>query len=279
MNNNYHIASIHEQGCGAFNEDACHVGNNTFAVLDGASSLNGDLFSGKSGAWWAAHTACNTIAKADQNAAITDSSDLQQAMQRANDELQSMMQEHHIDTSAAENVWSTCAAAVTISNGEIHWSQIGDALLIAIDHQGNHFLPAPYHNHDRTTLTKWKALAQSSNANVFSELLPDIIAVRREMNKSYGVLNGDSKMTRFLKTGTLQRKDVAELLLFTDGLHIPSEDPDSKGDFSELVQKYQQYGLHGLRDEVRKIEEIDPNCCLYPRFKQHDDIAAIALSF
>jgi len=38
-------------------------------------------------------------------------------------------------------------------------------------------------------------------------------------------------------------------------------------------------GLDGLRDHVRSQEAADPDMKRYPRFKKHDDIAAIAIHF
>jgi hypothetical protein len=46
--------------------------------------------------------------------------------------------------------------------------------------------------------------------------------------------------------------------------------------FSRLFQKG---GLTHLKDVVRDIERSDVACREYPRFKPHDDIAAISLSF
>ncbi|MEX1300437.1 MAG: hypothetical protein AB1Z81_15665, partial [Desulfotignum sp.] len=70
---------------------------------------------------------------------------------------------------------------------------------------------------------------------------------------------------------------VSTVLLFTDGLSIPSEKPAKKKDFSSLVNLYRDLGLTGLKHRIRQIETTDPECRRFPRFKTHDDIAAIAI--
>lgn len=40
-----------------------------------------------------------------------------------------------------------------------------------------------------------------------------------------------------------------------------------------------ELGLEGLRDHVRDQEAADPDIERFPRFKKHDDIAAIAIHF
>jgi len=36
-------------------------------------------------------------------------------------------------------------------------------------------------------------------------------------------------------------------------------------------------GLQAVRNHVRRLQQEDPTCRKYPRFKQHDDIAAVAI--
>ena len=55
--------------------------------------------------------------------------------------------------------------------------------------------------------------------------------------------------------------------------------PRKYKDFSCLVDMACELGLEGLRDHVRSQEAADPDMKRYPRFKKHDDIAAIAIHF
>ena len=58
----------------------------------------------------------------------------------------------------------------------------------------------------------------------------------------------------------------------------PADQIRKKRNFTPLVRLYQDLGLAGLKDRIRQIENLDPECCIYPRFKHHDDIAAIAIT-
>ena len=69
------------------------------------------------------------------------------------------------------------------------------------------------------------------------------------------------------------------MLVFTDGLIIPKEDPHAVDDFSTTVKLFQEGGLQKVRDYIRQVENTDPNCWKYPRYKKSDDIAALAISF
>ncbi|MDD2558495.1 MAG: hypothetical protein PHH87_09450 [Desulfuromonas sp.] len=55
----FYVETLLQQGVGKFNEDTVLVGDNLFGVFDGASSLDGRLCQGKSGAWWVAQTGAN----------------------------------------------------------------------------------------------------------------------------------------------------------------------------------------------------------------------------
>ena len=81
----------------------------------------------------------------------------------------------------------------------------------------------------------------------------------------------------FLNQGEEPLDRVAHVLIFTDGLSIPQPEPEPRKDFTDLVKTYLKLGLDGLKQMIRTLEEKDPHCLLCPRFKCHDDIAAIAV--
>ncbi len=98
------------------------------------------------------------------------------------------------------------------------------------------------------------------------------------MNLDYGVFNGEPEAINFLKTGNHDLTYVSNILLFTDGLLMPNEKPWEERAYDEQVDLFRQSGLKGLRDQIRSIEATDLKCCTYPRFKTHDDIAAVAIN-
>ncbi len=105
-----------------------------------------------------------------------------------------------------------------------------------------------------------------------------ILKVRREMNISYGVLNGEPEAMDFLNHGRIELDGISDILLFTDGLFLPRSMPWLDNDWSLFSRLYREGGLENIRNYIRDLESRDPGCRVYPRFKIHDDIAAIAIS-
>ncbi|SDZ81771.1 Protein phosphatase 2C [Desulfuromusa kysingii] len=266
-----HIERILDQGSGRLNEDKLVCANNLFAVFDGASSLVPDLYSGKTGAWWASHLVSTTFFQNDAS--------LFSLGQRANEILQKTMTEMGIESRDKLKRWSTSVAAFQIQEDTIAWLQSGDSQVLAIDADGGFQLLTPYHNHDKETLQLLKQLFQQGDPDPHKSLRPQVENVRRRMNQDYGVLNGEPVALDFLQLGATDLRGISHLLVFTDGLFPPSEDPESQPDFRWITDHFLQGGLRQVKEQIRAQEENDPDCQRYPRFKQHDDIAAIAVSF
>ncbi|MDT8419311.1 MAG: protein phosphatase 2C domain-containing protein [Desulfuromonadales bacterium] len=263
-------SSLLEQGSGLFNEDALLAQDNLFGVFDGASSLRGELYRGKSGAWWAAHLA---------RAAFADNDDeLSGLAERANRAIAKGMTVSGVDMTDRLQLWSTSAAAVRVRGDTLDYVQVGDVLILCIFKDGRFSLPVPFYSHDRAVFEQWELLVRLGFNNIRELLAPQVERVRLRMNRQFGVLNGEQEMSGFLQTGKLSTRGLRHLLIFTDGLHLPA---DSSGgvDFAGMVECFLKRGLSGLHQAVRGIERTDPECRRFPRFKMHDDIAAVALSF
>ncbi len=266
----YQVKTLLEKGSGRFNEDALLVQENIFGVFDGASSLRGDLYRGKSGAWWAAHLARTAFASND--------ADLASLADNANALIAKGMTLAGVNQNDRLQLWSTSAAVVRVAEDQIEFSQIGDALLLWIDTDGRFHLPVPFYNHDQPTFERWAELNINGTKDIRRALTTQIEQVRLKMNRDYGVLNGESQMRQFLRSGVLSTSRIKHLLLFTDGLHLSNSIRDIV-DFPSMVEIFLRTGLDGLHRAVRRREMNDPECCKFPRFKRHDDIAAISLEF
>lgn len=262
--------SLLDQGSGEFNEDALLVRENLFGVFDGASSLKGDLYRGKTGAWWASHLARAAFSANDDS--------LPALAERANRTIAKGMVLSEVDMADRLQLWSTSGAVVRVTEEKLEFAQIGDALVLCIYENGTFSLPVHYRNHDRETLDQWQLFNGMGFDNVRELLTPQIEQVRLRMNRDYGVLNGEAEMRDFLFSGTIPVEGLAHLLIFTDGLHLPSV-RDGQIDLSGIVDCYLRSGLSGLHKAVRGLERTDPVCRRFPRFKTHDDIAAVALDF
>lgn len=101
-----------------------------------------------------------------------------------------------------------------------------------------------------------------------------IFEVRRRMNLDYGVMNGEGVAMKLARTGIESLSQVTDVVLFSDGLKLGRQENDS---ICHIVDLYKQGGLKSSRDYVRHQQNIDKSGILYPRFKHHDDISAVAL--
>lgn len=106
-----------------------------------------------------------------------------------------------------------------------------------------------------------------------------LVKLKEKMNVTYGMFSGEEQALSFLNKGRESLKQIKHILIFTDGLLIPKEDPKAKDDFDTFVKLFLGGGLLKIKNYVRGIEKDDPECWRCPRFKQYDDIAAISISF
>jgi serine/threonine protein phosphatase PrpC len=266
------IQQVHDRGSREMNEDELLVRGNLFAVFDGATSLTGFVNSrGETGGRIAAGIA--------REAFSGNGRPLKELAIEANQEILKSMKREGIDTKKKEALWSTAAAALRILDNRAEYLTIGDCLILQIRKDGSFGLVTPYFNHDLETMIKWKELADRRVMNIRKELDSQLRKVRREMNIKYGNLSGEKEAIRFLRTGSISLADTKSLILFTDGLFIPKEDPEAPEDWELFSKLYQESGLEGILRHVRSLEKADPECWKYIRFKQHDDAAAIGIDF
>ena len=260
------IEHILEKGSGQLNEDSLVIGDNLFGVFDGASSLDTNVFmGGQTGGMIASHTASHEFSK--------NHFPLDQLGVRANNAIRTKMIDENLDMAQRYNLWSTSAAVIRIEDAGLEWFQTGDAHGLLFYNDGSFRALADREDHDFETLTMLKLEKFKFNAAIKDQ----IKKVRSKMNRSYGVLNGEPEALDFTQKGFESLEDVTSILLFTDGLQLPSTTPAQEKSFSRLAQKFKKDGLMGVKESIRKIESQDPDIRRYPRFKCHDDIAAIAV--
>ena len=174
-------------------------------------------------------------------------------------------------------LWSTSLAVIRLTADHFEYCQTGDAVILLIQHDGGYRLITPEIDIDRETLHMWANSPTTQAAKIHDLLADQIHRVRLQMNVSYGVLNGEPEAVNFLHHGCHELAGVSDILLFTDGLFLPRKNPLADNDWQHLVGLYRMGGLQAVRDYVRQLQQEDPTCRIFPRFKQYDDIAAVAI--
>jgi hypothetical protein len=267
-----HVETVFEQGVGTMNEDFHFVHGNQFGVFDGATSLTQATYrNGRTGGFLASNIVGNAF--------MDEKTPLLELADRANSSIRDAMLESGVDLSDKGYLWSTSAAVVRLNEDHFEWVQIGDCLVMIIHADGRHEIIPSAFNHDLDTLNMWKEVSGQTDAPIISALHDQILNVRRFSNVTYGVLNGEKEAMGFMNHGSMPLDTVSHILLFTDGLFLPKSDPSGREDFDLFSSLYLSGGLRRVRNHIREIEAQDAGCRAYPRFKAHDDIAAISIAF
>lgn len=265
------VAVLYEKGSSSVNEDLVLTGDTTFAVFDGSTSLVPQLLGkGRTGGRMAAQISRDIFA--DESLALADAAGI------ANRRIRRQAVLNGVDYRRKEEMWSTSLAAVRLSAEFIEWCRIGDCQILIVHEDGSCRLIGQTPSHDAPTLARWKVRAKNNPGAVMQVMAAEIADVRSRMNIDYGVLNGEAEALGFLQSGRLPLAGIKTILLYSDGLMLPQQDPHAGQDIGLFHALYAEGGLARLREHVRALQLGDIDCRLYPRFKTHDDIAAVAVT-
>jgi serine/threonine protein phosphatase PrpC len=266
------ITQMSHPGIRPLNEDRVLVNEKkkVFGVFDGASSLNSYLSAdSKTGAYVAAHIAGDTFAESNY--------DLKKTVLLANDNIEAAHRKAGIDTTSNANRFSTTAAVVRIKEKQVEILQIGDSIAIVIYRDGRVDVPLGYHDHDIDLMRSWRRLADQGVTDIRGHVAEGIIKLRESANHTYGLLNGDKSVKKFIAVKDIDVRDVATIIILSDGMYIPKADPDADEEWNQYAQLYKEGGLEKIYTTVREMEKSDPDLTRYPRYKLHDDASAVAI--
>jgi hypothetical protein len=266
----FEVETLLEKGSSELNEDVLFEKEDMFGVFDGATSLDRRRFQdGLTGGLLAARTAAFAFQQ--------DRSSLYQLAEKANRSIRDALFSEQVSMDERHRLWSTSMAVIRLGRGRLEYCQTGDTVILFIHHDGSYRVVTPDLDIDRETLQLWQDSGHVPSGSIHDLLAEQIQQVRLQMNVSYGVLNGEPEALDFLCHGHEELDNVSDVVLFTDGLCLPRENPLEDNDWSSFVSLYRKGGLQAVRDYVRGLQCTDPALKKYPRFKLHDDIAAVAI--
>lgn len=264
------VDTLHEQGSGELNEDVLIAAGQLFGVFDGATSLDRRRFAGgRTGGRLAADLAAKAF--------LEGGGSLQARAEYANHRIRQAQNANGIGADDRHLFWSTSLAVVRLDSDRFDYCQTGDAHILVISDDDSFRLLTPEVDIDSETLSIWKSANPPAAGTIHTELAAQIQNVRLQMNRTYGVLNGEPEAMQFLRHGVIELDGVRGILIFTDGLFLPREEPSAEHDWQGLVDLYLDGGLQAIRNRVKALQDADPGCRMFPRFKCHDDIAAVAI--
>ncbi|TAK89283.1 hypothetical protein EPO04_04295 [Patescibacteria group bacterium] len=268
-----HVTSISHKGIGALNEDRVLINDEaqTYGVFDGVSSLSGYLSPDKKTGGHIASTLAGTVFS-------STAYDLKDLALKTNEAIEQAHIEAGLDVTNNAYRFGCTAAVVRINKGnQAELLQIGDSIIICINTDGSVDTPLGYHDHDKEIMRTWRKLADQGVKDIREKVASDMIKLRASANSAYSLLNGDSRLGEMIKTTTISLNKIAAILMLTDGIYLPKENPETAEDWHELVQLYARGGLSEIYDKVRELENSDPELTQYPRYKLHDDASGVAI--
>jgi hypothetical protein len=167
-----------------------------------------------------------------------------------------------------------CLLFVQYKNGQIHQVNYDD--IDYFDQKGLDLAAELWKNHvaANENPNEWEL------AKIREVVDPVLVQNRRSLNTSegYGVIDGSQEVEDFLAAGTIPLLNVQKILLLTDGLKIHSQRHEKiENEWLHTANYAFEHGLDSLEKTILSIEESDPACYEYPRFKQHDDKTGILI--
>src|SRR3989344_1937638 len=238
---------------GSSKEDSYLIKDNLFAVFDGFNSLN--KFTDKDGT--SGGLVAATIAK---DVFSRNEGSLKDMALVANRKIREKMLESEIDIKNKSSLWGTILASVRIKDDSFEWIQLADCLILLIFKDNSHKLLVDDFDHDGDVLTIWKHLAEQKKEKIRDLISAPLVELRAKANEAYGVLNGEEAAVNFFKAGEENLRNVKHILIFTDGLIIPKEDPKGKDDWKLFVDLFLRGGLENVKNFVRDLQKNDPEC-------------------
>ncbi|GIP34162.1 protein phosphatase 2C domain-containing protein [Paenibacillus sp. J2TS4] len=281
------IEQISIQGSNEWNEDALIVREevHVYGVLDGATSVTPYRGpQGETGGYLASNVVRRELEAMDEQqwAAIH----VKDAVLQANQSLREAMVLSGIDPEDREALWTTEVALVRIEETRVQYAQTGDCMILAVYKDGT--VRTVTHDQldhiDLQTRKRWKAClyqGMSSRKEIRAQVEPYIRKNKVLMNtlQGYSAMNGQAELASFLEYGVINRINLTGLLLITDGLFPHSEDIEEKWDAVSLIKEVEEKGLRGYAESLIELEQSDPDCQTYIRFKTSDDKTGIWIRF
>ncbi|MED5017822.1 protein phosphatase 2C domain-containing protein [Paenibacillus chibensis] len=278
------------QGTGEWNEDAIVINEKQrlYGVIDGATSLVPYRSAeGETGG----RLASQLLKGYFERLSGGDRRDLETLTIEANAELGAAMRAAGIKTGHKNELWTAAAALIRMTDHHIEYVQAGDCMIMALYRDGQvRTITRDHVSHmGEVSMAIWKegiASGIRTRAALWERVLPQIVGNKDVMNtdEGYSVLNGLPNADRYIESGKINRIQLAGLLLVTDGLFYPEEWPcaaskDNGSLNEELVRRVASEGLEGYGHWLLALEQEDPECIRYPRFKRSDDKSGIWITF
>jgi serine/threonine protein phosphatase PrpC len=248
----------------AESEDAyvINVRRKLYGVFDGSTPLTSFKDeAGHNGAYLAARLFKEYIEQLDGKVELS----LVQAVINANDQLRQKMEDYQVDLSIKHHLWSTCVALVEIKATMVEYAQLGDSMIVAGFKDGSIRVltkdtvkdisrrAQEKRNRDRQSglkVPEEETFLNVENALIYNRSLANTA-------EGYTVANGMTEVKEYIQSGTIDRLNLAYLLLMTDGLFFPGKNLEFtlKNVIKKGLSRYAGELTHYLTKNGLKIDD------------------------
>ena len=260
------------------NDDAFGHAANAAVVLDGATSLGEPLMPGDSDAAWIAHFgARRLVAHIRDGDAAVDA--LRHTFEDAKKSFEALRKRPLKEK--WELPFASMAFAFETPDGfDFLWYGDCAGLLHRADDTievlGESFEAKKRESNEAAKLAKERGVAPASNTNL-PEFLPALRMQRNNLNTgSKWVFSPDPGAADHVSRKHIAAAKGSTLLLASDGFLALATDYGRYTPHT-LMARAMTKGLGFLADELREIEDADPQGHKHPRFKKSDDATAVLL--
>ena len=175
----------------------------------------------------------------------------------------------------------TTAGVVRVQDGQIEIACIADSPVILVKSDGSFEMPVANFDQDVESLQLLDSIVRSEGlthdqAMADPRMKAQLLKKRGEQNQTYGVLNGQPEVEGHVRTASVSSECVESILIFSDGL-VPPAQPGEEPNWQLIVDAYQRGGEAEVLNTIRGIEDADPDCVQFPRFKKHDDAVVLGI--
>ncbi|MFF0829357.1 protein phosphatase 2C domain-containing protein [Brevibacillus sp. NPDC003359] len=275
------LECISMKGSGKSNEDTYVIqqAKHVYAVIDGITSLIPyENTAGQTGGTLAAELVKKQLEDIPEDAALHN------YLETINEVLREQMRKSGIQLEQKEVLWGTACAVVRVGDAHIEYAQLGDCMIFAVyeDDTVRPLTHTQVSHLEQAALAKWEEGINEGlcTRDELHERCMDILIHNRYQANGpggYGVLNGEPACTDFMEYGRINRVDLKALVLVTDGLFMPRALGGAQPKWEETVLPIVHKGLQRYTDELIALENSDPECIRYVRFKKSDDKTGMIL--
>lgn len=267
----------------AANEDIAGFGKDYCFVMDGASCLSGIhvMEQGSDAAWMVNAVKQSLCQRLDSGDARPTRQILQEIIPPIRQEYESVL--HSRGLHQPEDSPSAGLALFRQREGRLEFFGLGDCVGVAVFPEGNRFVSLDTNlvDLDNTVLEKMKRIHADTGMPILEAKTQcnDLLMANRQKRNRPG---GYWVLDLFLDEGMQYAREFSwemtgpvRVGTFSDGFAQLTELFDCYKGYGELFDAMQTTDLDTMFETLCRVQDSDPLCDRYPRFKLRDDTSAL----